>query len=165
MKKIILALFALFIFVKCSDKKNDPVEEQRLKDSIITAKLKEYSGVTDDMLKTDSAYRADCPVKILSARPVEKEYSNYKDVSLSYRNISSKDISAIRFKWYGINAFNEPADMGLPDGYGSGFTDETLKKGKSSSGTWNVLSKDLKKVINAWVTEVAFTDGTKWQRN
>ncbi len=103
------------------------------------------------------------PVKILSARFVTKEYSNYKDIALSYKNVSKKRISAIRFKWYGENAFNEPADMGaLNEGWGAGFTDDILRPGATGYGTWSILSKDGKKVLIAYPYEVAFEDGTKW---
>lgn len=106
------------------------------------------------------------PVKVLSARFVEKEYSNYKDISLKYKNVSKKRISAIRFKWYGENAFNEPADMGaLNEGWGGGFTDDILKPGATGYGTWGILSKDGKKVLIAYPYEVAFEDGTKWVLN
>jgi len=103
------------------------------------------------------------PVKVLSARFVTKEYSNYKDISLSYKNVSKKRISAIRFRWYGENAFNEPADMGaLSEGWGAGFTDEILRPNTTGYGTWGILSKDGKKVLIAYPYEVAFEDGTKW---
>lgn len=104
------------------------------------------------------------PVKVLSAKFVEEEYSNYKNVRLSFKNTSNKKISAIRFKWYGENAFNEPADMtGIVDGWGGGFTDDGLRAGATDYATWNVYSKDGKKILIAYPYEVAFDDGTKWE--
>jgi hypothetical protein len=105
------------------------------------------------------------PIKVISARFVEKEYSNYKDVSLRYKNVSNKKVSAIRFKWYGENAFNEPADLGglYRNGWGGGFDDEGLSVGRTTSSVWNVLSKDGRKILIAYPYEVAFTDGTKWE--
>jgi len=105
------------------------------------------------------------PVKVLSARFVEREYSNYKDISLRYKNVSNKRVSAIRFKWYGVNAFNEPADVGgvMNNGWGGGFDDEGLGAGNTNSNNWNVLSKDGKKILIAFPYEVAFADGTKWE--
>jgi hypothetical protein len=106
------------------------------------------------------------PIKVLSAKFVNKEYSNYKDVSLSFKNVTNKKISAIRFKWYGENSFNEPADMGsLKEGWGAGFTDDALRAGASSNSTWEVLSRDGKKILIAYPYEVAFDDGTKWALN
>jgi hypothetical protein len=102
-------------------------------------------------------------VKILSAKFVTKEYSNYKDIQLIYKNTGNKKISAIRFKWYGENAFNEPADMGgLKRGWGTGFVDDGLRAGKTDSGSWNILSRDGKKILIAYPYEIAFEDGTKW---
>jgi len=103
------------------------------------------------------------PVKVFSAKFVTKEYSNYKDISLRYKNVSKKNVTAIRFKWYGENAFNEPADMGgIIQGWGNGFTDDLLKPGANDYGEWSILSKDGKKVLIAYPYEVAFADGTKW---
>lgn len=159
-------LTCLLGFVSCesgkfkksqSDSLVENIERERMVDSIMRSGLQ--NAMFKDTLNLDSA-----PVKITSARPKEKEYSNYKDISLSYKNVSGKTISAIRFRWYGTNAFNEPADMGgLEDRFGGGFTDETLRSGKTGYGTWNILSRDLKKVVKAWPTEVAFEDGTSWK--
>lgn len=111
---------------------------------------------------SDTPKTQDVPVKIISARPVKQEYSSYKDVSLTYKNVSGKNIEAIKFSWYGMNAFGEPADMGIEDGLGRGFTDSKLRVGKTTTSEWSVLSKDLKKITKAWAYEVVFEDGTKW---
>ncbi len=115
--------------------------------------------------KYDTAGLYLSPIKVISARFVEKEYSNYKDVSLRYKNVSNKKVSAIRFKWYGENAFNEPADLGslYRNGWGGGFDDEGLSVGRTTSSVWNVLSKDGRKILIAYPYEVAFADGTKWE--
>lgn len=106
------------------------------------------------------------PIKILSSRMIKRDYSNYKDIYISYKNISDKAIDGIRFRWYGLNAFNEPADMGtsiLMAGFGGGFTDETLAPGKVGEGTWEIMSRDGKKIVLVWANEVAFKDGSKWK--
>lgn len=100
----------------------------------------------------------------IRAKFITKEYSNYKDIASRYKNVSNKIITAIRFKWYGENAFNEPVDMGaLNEGWGSGFTDDALRPGVSDYSQWSVLSRDGKKVLIAYPYEVAFKDGTKWE--
>ncbi|MBU6158881.1 MAG: hypothetical protein KGP35_07620 [Bacteroidetes bacterium] len=125
-------------------------------------KIREEKNGVGAKYDTGGLYLA--PVKVLSAKFVTKEYSNYKDVSLRYKNISEKVITAIRFKWYGENAFNEPADMGgLIDGWGGGFTDDALKPGTSEYGEWSVLSRDGKKILIAYPYEVVFKDGSKWE--
>lgn len=135
-------------------------EEQRI------AEIKDsLSRRIQEAMANDSAIlAANAPVKVTSAKPVEKEYSNYKDIHLVWKNVSKKTISAIRFKWTGINAFGEPAEVGAISGsIGGGFSDERLKPGKSQSGTWEITSRDLKKVTKAWAYEVVFEDGSKWQ--
>jgi hypothetical protein len=105
------------------------------------------------------------PVKVTKAYLYKEEYSSYRSISLTFKNVSDKKIDAIRFAWYGENSFGEPADMGssMVEGYGGGFTDRGIKPGQSMSLHWNILSRDGKKVILAWPTEVAFNDGTKWK--
>ncbi len=115
----------------------------------------------------DTVGVSQAPVKIISAKPVTQDYSNYKDIRITYKNVSNKTITGIKFRWYGLNAFNDPANMGnsadiLGHGIGSGFTDDKLRPGKTTSGRWNILSQDLKKVVTAWPFEIAFNDGTKW---
>ncbi len=114
------------------------------------------------LLDTIGLYKA--PVKVLSAKVVKEEYSSYRNVYLRYKNVSGKTIAAIKFRWYGVNAFGDPADLGntYAAGFGGGFTDDALKPGRSDDGTWSVLSRDAKKIKVAWPTEVSFADGTKW---
>jgi|GEM_PF-1435837 len=153
-----------------------PLLSQNIKDSInkiVFAELLEPNGnqkevpVANEMKNPylDTAGDGDSPVKITSARFIEKEYSNYKSVRLSYRNISGKKIDAIKFRWYGTNAFGDPAECGSYSdiGLGGGFTDDPLGAGNSDYGIWDILSKDGKTIKRAWVTEVAFHDGTKWE--
>jgi hypothetical protein len=115
------------------------------------------------MVDTTGLYKA--PVKIISAKLVKKEYSEYKDIQLEYKNISKKTIDGIKFKWYGETVFGDPADMGngITKGFGSGFTDEKLKSNEKTNSQWSILSGNGKKVILAWPIEVVFSDGTKWK--
>jgi hypothetical protein len=127
-------------------------QKERLKEVVNSARFKDTIGTSG------------FPVKILKAVFSHEEYSNYKSVSLSYKNTSGKKIDAIRFKWYGENSFGEPADMtGIIKGWGGGFDDSGLGVGKTGYGTWDVYSKDGKKIIVAYPTEIAFSDGTKWE--
>lgn len=161
-KKILTLIMVSWFFCNCSTEPGkstltlaDTIAAHEIADSIIN------EGMHNAMLDTVGVSNA--PVKILSAQPVKNEYSNYRNVSLKYKNVSNKTISAIKFSWYGENAFGEPADMGMVDGFGNGNTDRTLKAGKTSSGEWQALSKDVKKIIIAWPREVVFEDGTKWK--
>jgi hypothetical protein len=109
---------------------------------------------------------SEAPVKVLSAKLIQREYSSYKDIWMSWKNVGTKKVAAIRFRWYGTNAFGEPADMGTPsihEGFGGGFSDSPLSPGKKDDGIWSIMSRDGKKVVMAWPYEVAFEDGTKWK--
>jgi hypothetical protein len=140
-----------------ANKNLDPVTLREVKDYVPEKKRDPFF---------DTIGVSEAPVKILSKSLVEGEYTNYRNVRLAWKNVSSKKVAAVRFKWYGINAFNEPADMGASGffhGFGGGFDDDPLSPGRKNSGTWEVYSKDARKIIVAWPYEVAFADGTVWK--
>lgn len=134
--------------------------EAELRDSISEVVNKELA---ESLIDTVGLYKS--PVKVLSAKLVKKEYSNYRDISLTYKNVSDKTIAAIKFKWYGTNAFGEAADMGngMVEGFGGGFTDDILRPNRKETSQWSILSRDGKKVVIAWPYEVAFEDGSIWK--
>lgn len=159
-------LFAALLLLSCNANTN----KTSYSDSI--ASTPEFKAKVDSMVNSgmqnafleDTNYLQNAPVKVISARPLQQEYSSYKSIRLTYKNISAKTISGVKFRWYGLNAFGDPADMGgITDGFGGGFSDDELRPGKTDGGTWDILSRDLKKVIKAWPYEVAFKDGTKWE--
>ena len=128
MKKVILLICICGVIFSCKTETEKSIEET---DKLIQElKLKEEAEQrTKEILEksskefyTDTTGMSGCPVIVYKSKLVEKEYSNYKDIKLYYKNISKKDISAIRFEWYGENAFNEPADMvGVFEGQGNIF--------------------------------------------
>jgi len=134
--------------------------EKNLDNSIggLKTGIKEMYDNTQQVIKLKSE---ECPVKILSSRPVENDYSSYRDIHLSWKNVSKKTITGIKFRWKGVNAFGDQADVGD----GGGFTDDKLRPGKTDYSEWSILSRDLKKVTKAWAYEVVFEDGTKWELN
>jgi hypothetical protein len=168
----LLSLFCI-ILVSCNIQSDKSDAEKTIEDSqkfIDSLKVAErVDSVVQNTIRNayfDTVGISTAPIKVISAKLVRREYSNLKDIRLVWKNVSNKNIGAIKFKWYGLNAFNEPADMGsnyLQEGFGGGFTDRLLKPGKSDSGEWSILSKDGKKVVLAWPYEVAFEDGTKWK--
>lgn len=167
MRKI---LISLLILISCQNM----TETERLKktsDSLDRA-IK-ISEMVDSMTKNgeknafleDALKAANAPVKILNAKIVKREYSDYRNIRVSYKNISGKIISAIRFSWYGETAFGEPAEMGnvAADGIGGGFTETELSPNEDNTSEWDILSRNAKKVVKVWITEVAYKDGTKWE--
>lgn len=111
----------------------------------------------------DTSGISTAPVKVLSAKVIKEDYS--REIRLTWKNISNKKISAVKFKWYGLDAFNNPANMGSGfEGLGGGFTDDPIGAGQSDYGSWSTISGNVKKILCAWPCEVAFTDGTFWKQ-
>lgn len=136
-------------------------------DSIVNATVDSIKNVTNVDIKSGyeleyEKAKRESPIQVTRMRFIEKEYSSYRDVSLSWKNVSRKKVKAVRFHWFGVTAFGDPADMGITDGIGGGFSDDPITPGKSDSGTWDVLSRNGDKIIAAWAYEVVFADGTKW---
>lgn len=132
-----------------------------MKDSLVNSVMS--NAMKSDL---DTGSISNSPIKILNAKLFKEEYSSYKSISLSYKNVSGKKVEAIKFKWYGEDAFGKPADMGagsIVEGYGGGFDDDPLGPGKSRTSQWSIYSSRGKKVILAWAYEVAFSDGTSWK--
>ena len=128
--------------------------------------LDEEMELYKESLQWDTVGIEKSVVEIISATFIKSsEYSNYKSVKISYKNVSAKDIKAIRFKWYGMNAFDQPADCGDYSnlGFGAGYMDDGLKSGKTKSGVWDISSRDGDRIVKAWPYEIVYLDGSKWK--
>lgn len=159
----------LLLFISCTtkvkkqitkiDEINDSLEIKRMADSMTKETIR---GIYKNI--ADSTGASNSPVIVTKARLFKEEYSSSKSIELTYKNVSGKRIAAIKFMWYGINAFGEPADMGGAfDGLGGGFMDDGINPGAKKTSVWSIYSRDAKKVTSAFVTEIAFADGTKWE--
>lgn len=62
-----------------------------------------------------------------------------------------------------MHSMSLPIWVPLLMGVGGGYDDDGLRPGKVKSGTWSVMSRNGKKILNAWPYEVVFSDGTKWK--
>jgi hypothetical protein len=170
MKLLVVIVFILFFSCKNNPFESKAERQARETDEFIDSM--EMDRKVDSMVKetmasvyrnvADSAGSWRSPVIVKKARFVEREYSNYKDVRLTYKNVSGKRIDAIKFKWYGLDAFGEAADAGGINGLGGGFDDDPLSPGQTRTSTWPVLSRDGKKITSAFAYEIVFSDGTKW---
>ena len=167
MRYFSLSIATLLTLFSCKSKQQQAADDtKKFIDSLeIERKVDSMTKASMANIYWDTVGVYNAPIKVLSAKLVRREYSNYKDMALVYKNVSNKRISAVRFSWYGENAFGEPADMGglTQEGFGGGFDDSGLGAGKTGSGEWSILSKNGKKVIMAWPREVVFEDGTKWK--
>lgn len=165
MTKLILCIIAITV-ISCHNSHQNETSLS-LVDSLNI--IRRSDSTTQAVIKDalfDTAGISQAPVRVLSAKLVSREYSNSKDIRLTWKNVSYKKVAAVRFKWYGLNAFGEPADMGntsILAGFGSGFAARSLSPGKTDSGEWSIMSNDGKKIVLAWPYEVAFEDGTKWK--
>lgn len=170
MKKILL-LSILTVLISCKNDAEKAAERNKyfldsLKiDALAREKVKEHLLNAAKERYLDTTGTGISPIIIISSKLPKEEYSNRKNIKLTYKNRSKKDIQAIRFEWYGENSFNEPAEMGdySNPGEGGGFSDDLLRSGKSETSIFAIYSKDAKKIITARAYEVAFTDGTVWK--
>lgn len=164
MKKIILLTLASILFISC-DKKNrteaEQVELDKKIDSIVDQTIK--STIEGSIL--DSTGMETSPIVVLQSKIIEKEYSNYRDLYIKFKNVSKKNIEGIKFEWYGVDVFGEPADMGNSyiSGRGGGFYDEKIKPNKTKEGTYSILSRDAKKIKMIRAYEVIYEDGSFWK--
>lgn len=179
MKIISVLIIALIITSSCnqiksrSEQLTDSITEEKRVDSFSMAKYGRSkdeqiqhmvdSNISAAFIDTVGLYKA--PVRVLQSKIVSKEYSNFRDIQLKYKNVSNKKIEGIKFNWYGLDAFGEPAEMGndIVKGAGSGFADDNLVPSETMTSKWEINSRNAKKVLLAWPTEIAFSDGTKWK--
>lgn len=137
---------------------------QEIRDSI-RDKVDSMVGDRIATIYWDTIGVSNAPIKVISSKLIKRS-SLGRDIRLVWKNVSNKNITAIRFRWYGLNAFNRPADMGInsmAEGFGGGFTDDLIRPGKTDYGEWSIISRDGKKVVLAWPVEVVFEDGSKWE--
>lgn len=137
----------------------DSVRSARQVDSMVKETMNSvYRNVAD----SSGSWRA--PVQVTKAVMAKNGYTSTRSVRLSYKNVSNKKVAAIKFRWYGVDAFGEPADMGDAfEGLGSGLDDDGLNIGAKKTGTWDVYSSRGRKITSACAIEVAFEDGSVWK--
>ncbi len=158
-------LSLIIISASCTGVTNKS-EAKRILDSLkVATKVDSVIQTTVHNALFDTAGFRQAPVKVLRSELYENDYSSFRNLRFTFKNVSDKRISGIKFRWYGLDAFGEPADMGAAgiDGFGGGFDDEGISPGKTNVGDWEILSRNAKKVVLIWPTEVVFSDGSKWK--
>lgn len=107
--KYLLSCLLVYALVSCQANQNAASVQDSLafsdsgagnfdRDSAMAAiKVETMNMVASD---TQGLYLA--PIKVISANPYEDEYSSFKKIKLLYKNVSDKNITAIKFSWYGI---------------------------------------------------------------
>ena len=100
------------------------------------------------------------------SRISENQYSDHKDIRFTYKNLGKKSIKAIKFEWYCVNSFEEPAANGR-NFYAEGrFTLNVvalIKSGHSKTEYWEDFSTDADKVVKIRAYYIVYTDGSKWR--
>jgi hypothetical protein len=168
MKKKLL-LFSIAIFISCTEKKKaEHLDIQPEGHEIIPQEEQnENLSMSDSIKKSflDTLNTKESPVKIISAKLHKTQYSDHQDIELIYKNVSSKDIKAIRFEWYCENAFDKPASGKnfFIQGKSDGYTATLLKSKQTRSQVWEDFSTDANTIISARTYFVVFSDGTKWE--
>ncbi|MBB4801421.1 hypothetical protein HNP37_001482 [Flavobacterium nitrogenifigens] len=168
MKKIALLVFStLFLFSKCDQSK------QEKKAQINSEKYSiedESKGIQTDTLLTKKITSKipkseEFPIKILNATLLKNSYSHHKDIKITYKNLSSKSIKAIKLNWFCLNAFEEPASGNYFYGEGNfkGNIIDLIKPGQTKSEIWEDFSTDADKIIHVTVYYIVYNDGTKWK--
>lgn len=161
------SLVAFVFIASCnSNYKQDPSKVNDDSLSIITESPDSSQDVSYGDILFDTIGVSESPIQVLSAKFAEDDYSSYKDVLITFRNVSKKNISGVKFKWYGVNVFGEPASFiggGFIDGFGGGYTDHIIRPGEKRTSEWDGQSRDGKKILKAWPYEIVFEDGSKWK--
>jgi len=167
MKKIILT-FIIIILFSCTNKKNNKIE-LIIQDNDLTKNTEEKKEreIIDSVKHSflDIQKTKNSPVKIISAQLLKNQYSDHKDIQLTYKNTTQKNIKAIKFEWYCENVFDKPASgqFFFVKGITRGYTDILLKPKKKESKIWEDFSTDAYTIIAARAYYVVFADGTKWE--
>lgn len=167
MKKIILT-FIIPILISCTNKKSNatkPILQDNTNGKITEEKNEKeiIDSVKHNFLDTQKTKNS--PVKIISAKLLKNQYSDHKDIQLTYKNTTRKNIKAIKFEWYCENVFDKPASgqFFFVKGISRGHTDILLEPRKTTSKTWEDFSTDAHAIIAARAYLVVFTDGTQWE--
>ncbi|MFH6968530.1 hypothetical protein [Flavobacterium sp. FlaQc-28] len=169
MKRTLL-VFIILTLISCTNKKSNKPETNTSKNNLIKPiegekEAKPTDSIKDNFLKTQK--NKNSPIKIISATLLKNQYSNHKDIKLTYKNITKKNIKAIKFEWYCENVFDEPASgqFFFVKGVTRKHTESLLKSRETESKIWEDFSTDANIIIAARAYYVVFSDGTKWQLN
>ncbi|MEN2486918.1 hypothetical protein AAYQ05_03875 [Flavobacterium sp. B11] len=165
MKNIPILLFtASLLFLKCNKPMPSKNNQEHFKsnknfpNSATSAKPKDTFAIKSNQIS---------PIKITKATLLNNDYSQHKDISITFKNLGKKNIKAIKFEWFCINSFDEPANGKYFYGEGR-FTENStylLKANQSRTEFWEDFSTDANKIIKIRAYYIVFTDGTKWKLN
>jgi hypothetical protein len=114
----------------------------------------ENSGGNNDRI---SAFSGDCGIS--ATAEMGTDIIGQPTVSVSIKNTTDKNISAIRFYAVPYDVYGEELRDVFTQNQLS--TDNTIEAGKTSTRTWQFLDDDVK-TVKLYVYSVYFSDGTEW---
>lgn len=155
-----MLLIIIATIYSCDSKEPKKIDDYSIDDQIAIRKISDsFMNNAKEKNAMDTINQSSSPIKILKSKLIpHDEYTDYKDIELTFKNVSNKKIIGIKFRWYCKNVFGEVAD----NGDSGGVTDKSIAPNKTMTLQWGLLSKDAKKIINVKVIEVVFDDETKW---
>jgi len=166
MKKTLLLIHLIVIILSCDNKTSKDIspEPSLLKNEYQESNAK---NKTDSIKKSFTGNKNDLnsPVKIIASKLLPNKYSDHKDIKITYKNTTKKNIKAIKLEWYCENSFNEPAHgkFFYIQGLSREKVSKLLKAGTTQSQTWEDFSTDANKVIKVRVYYIIYSDGTTWE--
>ena len=129
-----------------------------IKDSIIKAADTKFQQERERKL----AIQDSSPIKIIKAWVTENSIGT-PEANLTFKNVSSKKIDAIRFAILCYNNFDEPVTNVISGNTFMGMDQDRLSPGRQSTSTWTLNLFDLTTKIKPFVYEVHFVDGSTWK--
>jgi len=152
-------LFFIFLFLSCNEtKRKTVVSEETIKKNSNINPHDSIRAQSDTLKKEKSS------VKIISSTLMKNQYSDHKDIKIVFKNSGRKTIKAIKFEWFCLNSFDEPASGRFFYGEGR-FTANSvhvIKPGQSKSEFLEDFSTDANKIITTRAYYIVYTDGSKW---
>ena len=167
MKNLLIILFSTFLlFFRC-DKPVEPKTDHTHSQLIHSSGPAMNTAELNEIPKTAIKQISPIPIKIIKATLHKNNYSDHKDIKLTFKNIGKKNIKAIKFEWFCVNSFDEPANGRFFYGEGR-FTENSihlLNSNQSKTEFWEDFSTDADKIIEIRAYYITYTDGTKWELN
>lgn len=161
MKKILLICI---LFLSCTNPKQkskiySEIKNHKALDNKTQKEVKIFKDSTENKSKESFC------VKIVKATLHKNQYSNHKDIQITFKNSGKKKIKAIKFEWFCLNRFNKPANGKYF--YGGGVFKENytnlIRPGETKTEYWENFSTDADNITKIRVYYIAYTDGTKWE--
>ena len=169
MKRFIVSILSILMFIGISSCQSHQEKDNDINSSLASEKdlnklKREISDSIENLVVLDSTGVYKSPVIAKDITVTKSINEDYRIVNISFENVSDKNVIAVKFRWKGLDAFGDKADIGkLSDGFGDETIEIDIKSGeKISINSLHIKTSNLRKVSNVIPYEVAFEDGTTW---